>query len=76
MKKYREFTQDELKWIRSLERVMKKVPDTLFMFIAGGIFIFCKDEYNERYITESGSMDADASCQTIFSEIEMDGGDF
>jgi len=76
MKKYREFTQDELKWIRSLERVMKKAPDTLFMFIAGGMFIFCKDEYNKRYMTETGSMDANALCQTIDSEIDMDGGDF
>lgn len=76
IREYRKFTPDELKWIRSLERVMKKAPNTLFIFIAGGMFIFCKDEFNERYMTESGSMDADAPCQTISSEIEMDGGDF
>jgi len=71
MKKYRKFTKAELKWIRSLERVMKKAPENLFMFIAGGMMI-----YSDRYMSETGGVDDKAPSISIITSINMDGGDY
>lgn len=76
---YREFTDEELKWIRSLERCMKKAPESLFMFVGGScgtMTIYPKNEENDRYMNEFGSVDGLAPSVGIYSKIEMDGGDW
>lgn len=73
---YRQFTDNELKWIKSFERVMKKAPDTLFLFIGAGNTVFAKDEANNRYITEAGGMDGYATSVDIQTPMDCDGGDF
>lgn len=76
---YREFTKEEEKWIKSLERVMKKAPKTLFMFCGGSngtMYVMTKDEENERYTVESRGMDSNAPCKVIDCGCEVDGGDW
>lgn len=74
---YRYFTNEELKWINSFQKIMKKAPDTLFMFVGGSYFIniFSKDENNCRYMNGS-SVDGKAPCISIETDMECDGGDF
>lgn len=77
-KKYRDFTEEELKWIKSLERCMKKAPSTLFMFVGGTngtMEIYPKDNNNKRYF-KGYSVDSNAPNVRIKSNIEMDGGDW
>jgi hypothetical protein len=72
----REFTEDELKWLKSLNRVMKKAPDTLFMFVGAGQVIYPKDENNNRYQSDIGGV---LGCDEYFmvdTPMEMDGGDY
>lgn len=74
---YRDFTDQEIKWIKSLERVMKKAPDTLFMFIgAGSMIIHPLKENGNRYITDTGAMDGNAPGEYIPTKMVMDGGDW
>ena len=75
--KYREFTEKELKWIKSFEKVMKEAPETLFMFVGGSYYvnIFSKDESNCRYMNGS-SVDSNAPLISIETKMEVDGGDF
>ncbi len=68
---YREFTELELKWIRSFERVMAKAPGNLFMFVGSGIAIF-----SERKHTDSGNVDANAPGISIQTPMSFDGGDY
>lgn len=81
MKEYREFTDEEKKWIESLQRCMNKAPNTLFMFVGGSngsMVIYPKDENNDRYMTDgrSAGVDGYAPSVSIKSNIEMDGGDW
>ena len=76
MKKYRDFTELELKWINSFERVMKKAPNTLFLFAAGGINILTLDKNGNRYIGENRSMDQMGPLITIETKMQVDGGDW
>lgn len=72
---YRQLTQEEKKWIESFKRVMKKAPDTLFLFAGSGtVDIYAKDENNKRYMTKDGSVDQDAPGENASSKIESDGG--
>ena len=74
---YREFTQEERKWIRSFEKIMKKAPSSLFLFIASGEpIIFPKDEYGSRYVSQNKSMDNCAPSVFIRTNMDCDGGDF
>lgn len=76
---YRQFTEDELKWVKSLERVMKKAPSTLFMFVGGSngtMVIYPKNEDNVRYMTKHGGVDDEAPNKHVSSKCEMDGGDW
>lgn len=74
---YRQLTNKEKKWIESFKRVMKKAPDTLFLFAGRGtVDIYAKDENNERYMTKDGSVDADAPGDSAPSAIESDGGGY
>jgi len=73
---YREFTDKELKWLRSFERIMKKAPDTLFMFVGAGFTIYAKDENNNRYMADNGAVDCLANSLSIATEMECDGGDY
>lgn len=73
---YREFSEEETKWLKSFKRIMKKAPDTLFLFVSGGVLIGTKDENNERYIAESGGMDNDANWENVPTNMEVDGGDW
>lgn len=75
--RYREFTEEEKKWIKSFQRVMKKAPTTLFMFVgSGSVVVYSKDENNERYMTESGSVDGYATNEIIRTKMICDGGDW
>lgn len=78
MSKYRNFTEEEIKWINSLQRCMKKAPKLLFMFVggtSGSMDIFPKDINNERY-WDGLSIDINAPFLRIKTNIEMDGGDY
>ena len=71
----REFSDNDLKWIKRLERVMKDAPAHLFMFVNGGIAI-----YPGRYMQEgvqNGAVDDLASESiTIITPMQCDGGDY
>jgi hypothetical protein len=74
---YREFTDEERKWIKSFKRVMKKAPDSLFMFVgSGAVVIYTKDEHGRRYMNSYGSVDGDAPDVQILTDMECDGGDW
>lgn len=73
---YREFTNEEIRWINSFKRVMGEAPRTLFMFVAGGVLIGTLDEKNERYIEKSGGMDSKANWISVPTKMEVDGGDW
>lgn len=76
-KEYRDFTEKELKWIKSLQRLMKKAPSSLFMFVGDGITILPLDEHGERYLTEFGGMDScDNNEISIQTPMDYDGGDW
>lgn len=75
MKEYRNFTEKELKWVRSLERIMKKAPNTLFMFVGTGINIHVKDSDNKRYMN-GDSVDNTSPAISVFTEMDTDGGDY
>lgn len=73
---YREFTDEELKWIKSLQRCMNKAPENLFIFAAGGSFsIYPKDENGNRYMV-GGSVDSNAPSEIVNMPCESDGGDW
>ena len=72
---YREFTESDLKWIRSLERVMAKAPEKLFMFIGAGSMIV----YSERKMDGGGigqSVNHDVPNISVLTEMDIDGGDW
>jgi len=73
---YREFTEEETKWLNSFQRVMKRAPETLFMFVAGGILVGTLDENNERYLAEVNAMDSKANWVSVPTKMEVDGGDW
>lgn len=76
-KEYRDFTESELKWIKSLQRVMKKAPRGLFMFVGDSVTILPMDENRERYITDSRGMDnCDGKGIHISTPMVTDGGDW
>jgi hypothetical protein len=72
---YREFTEKEKKWLNSFQRVMKKAPNTLFMFVGPSVTIYTKDENNNRYM-DAHSVDGFATSEQIFTDIDYDGGDY
>ena len=74
--KYRNFTEKELKWLKSFDKVMKKAPGTLFMFVGNGIAIYAKDENNNRYMTGMGGVDCSATQWVTVTDIDNDGGDY
>ena len=74
--KYRKYTEEELKWINSFKRVMKKAPSTLFLFVGAGVTVFPKDEHNDRYMTEFGGVDGEADGIDISTKMDCDGGDY
>ena len=71
LNKYRQFTKDDEKWIRSFERVMKKAPEHLFMFVGAGITI-----YPERVMGANNSVDQNGPSISIQTPMDCDGGDF
>ena len=71
MKEYRDFTEEEIKWIKSLKRLMRKAPQ-IFLFVANGTMCILP----ERYINEFGSIDHKAPCENIPTSCEVDGGDW
>lgn len=76
---YRKFTSKEEKWLKEFSAIMKKAPNTLFMFIGPSIMVYPKDENNERYMhMRSGSLsvDGDATSCAITTKMEFDGGDY
>lgn len=72
---YREFSEKENRWIKSFEKVMKKAPGSLFMFVGAGVTIYPKDENNQRYMNNN-SMDGCATSATIITLMDCDGGDY
>jgi hypothetical protein len=77
---YREFTEEELIWIKSFQRIMKKAPNTLFMFVGGSqgtCYIYPKKPDGDRYMTgRGGGVDSNAPSIDVVSPMEMDGGDW
>jgi hypothetical protein len=73
---YRDFTEEELKWIKSFERVMKKAPSSLLMFVGTGIYIHPLKENGERYIGSFGEIDGQAPSVLVQTPMDADGGDY
>lgn len=76
---YRDFTESELKWIKSLQRVMDKAPNTLFLFVGGSYgdaWVMPMDNNNQRYMNDRGYVDGEAPRKDIPSPMAMDGGDW
>ena len=76
MSDYRKFTEQEERWVRSFEQVMKRAPGSLFMFVAAGaVTVMTKDENNDRYMV-NGGMDQKGPTALISTPMECDGGDW
>ena len=73
---YIEFTTKEKAWLKEFDKVMRKAPDTLFMFVGEGVVVYAKDENNERYMSEYGGMDSNATGFSIQTKMECDGGGY
>lgn len=77
MSEYREFTEEELKWIKSFQRVMQKAPSSLFLFCEDiNVFIIAMDANNRPIMTERGAYDSEASRISIKTPMYHDGGGF
>ena len=78
MNKYREFTEKELRWIKSFEKIMKQAPNTLFFFVGEGQVVFTKDKNNKRYMTNGSDPAVDNNCTNVAIEtsMECDGGGY
>lgn len=71
---YREFTEEEMKWIKSFERIMKKAPTSLFLFVGPGIVIHAKE--NGQRPMNGGVVDTISTSYDISTPMEFDGGDY
>ena len=71
MKKYRQFTEEEIKWCKSFESLMNKAPKDLFMFVGAGFAI-----YSERVMTDGGAVDDNCPSFSITTPMTYDGGDY
>lgn len=67
-------TYEEKSAIRSLKRVAKKWPNSLWLFSASGTLTVMAKVNGERVLTYTGAMDPDMAVTTI--DIENDGGDW
>lgn len=68
-------TAEEARAIRSLQRLAKTWPKSLWLFSASGsLCVMQKDDDGERRRLPCNGMDPDASLATI--KIENDGGDW
>jgi hypothetical protein len=77
MAEYRDFTEEELKWIKSFQRVMKKAPKSLFLFAGDGLLVvYTRSEESKRYMTEYGGVDGYAPNKHIPTQMDVDGGDW
>lgn len=74
MAEYREFTSKEKTWLKEFEKVMKKAPDTLFLFAGEGVTVYAKNDNNERYMSDSDGVDSYATSVIISTKMECDGG--
>jgi len=69
-----ELTQEESKAIASFERLAKKWPKSLWLFVGEGVAVMRKDESGNRVMVEPfGGVDQDYCVCTIMG-IEADGG--
>lgn len=67
----REFSEADLKWIKEFQKVMKKAPKHLFMFVGNGIQI-----YSERRMNAEMSVDQNVPNINVTTPMETDGGDY
>jgi len=77
-KKYREFTEEERKWVTKLKKLMQdKACGNLFLFIgSGSMVIYTSDDKTGVYMTDMGGVDGNAPSFNIKTKIECDGGDW
>lgn len=76
---YRRITEEEKKWVKKFEKVMKLAPSTLFMFVGGSyghVWIIPKDEKNERYLDRERMDPNHPDMICIFTNMDCDGGDW
>jgi len=76
MDNYREFTEEEIKWIKSFRRVMKKAPNSLILFAGGYLAICPLDENNKRYEDNTGGMDGMVRTENIHTKMLFDSVDW
>lgn len=69
---YRDFTQEEIRWINKFKRVMKGAPKNLFMFVGSGSVSI----YSERVMADRGGVNQDVPSEEILTPMVCDGGDF
>ena len=70
-----DLTKEEEKAIKSLERLSKRWPETLWLFSGSGSLLVMKyGDDGHPVMTASGAVDQDYIVGTI--EIPNDGGDF
>jgi len=70
---YREFTSKEEVWINEFEKLMKKAPDTLFLFVGEGVSLYPLNEKGERYMNRD-SVDSSCPHKIIITKMQCDGG--
>jgi hypothetical protein len=70
--KYKDFTPKDLKWIDEFQKVMKKAPPYLFIFVGSKNMVV----YPQRYMTDIGGVDGNAPNRSVIANCEVDGGDW
>lgn len=68
-------TEEEIKWIKSLKRLMSKKPKSIWFFNNGDINVMKYNENGEVALTEYDGIDPEYVL-AIFSDIYSEGGDF
>lgn len=69
-----ETTKGEQAWIDRMEKVLAKMPDTLWLFTNGNALMVLKKADGERVYDPGGAPDQDYIVTDILCDI--DGGDF
>jgi len=69
-----ELTDEEKKAIRSLKRLAKKWPKTLWLFTGNGGIDIMKMKDGKAVYLENGAVDGDYNVDNI--DIHADGGDY
>lgn len=68
-------TSEELAWIKSLQRVLNKQPDSVCVFVASGTIVIHRKRNATWPIDDQGSVDRSTSIHLMQNKF-WDGGDY